>query len=129
MADLRTARRTAEQLAATLWAAPCSGPPASWAWPRPSGPRRPRPLPRPPRGPVRSSGPPRPRPPPWSAAPARKPPRPTPATRPLRDGDAGSVHQDLWSPVLLWRAGGYWWDGQTWYRPPQLWDRASEDYV
>jgi hypothetical protein len=47
----------------------------------------------------------------------------------FRDGDAGSVHQDLWSPVLLWRAGGYWWDGQTWYRPPQLWDRASEDYV
>ena len=47
MADLRTARRTAEQLAATLWAAPCSGPPASWVWPWPGGPRRPAPSPPP----------------------------------------------------------------------------------
>lgn len=45
-----------------------------------------------------------------------------------RDNDAGSVHMDLWGPTLLFRAGGYWWDGTTWYRPGQVWDAASETY-
>src|SRR5664280_2553643 len=39
---------------ATLWAAPCSGPRVSWAWPWPGGPRPPRPSPPLPREPVRS---------------------------------------------------------------------------
>ena len=30
---------------------------------------------------------------------------------------------------LLVRAGGYWWDGDTWYRPRQVLDWASEGYV
>jgi hypothetical protein len=42
--------------------------------------------------------------------------------------DAGGVHMALWGPALLFRAGGYWWDGETWYRPGQIWDTASEDY-
>jgi hypothetical protein len=29
----------------------------------------------------------------------------------------------------LFRSGGYWWDGITWYRPSQIFDRASEEYV
>ncbi|MGH3827772.1 MAG: hypothetical protein ACRDQX_11460, partial [Pseudonocardiaceae bacterium] len=34
-----------------------------------------------------------------------------------------------WGPALLFRSGGYWWDGTTWYRPSQVWDGASEEYV
>ncbi|MFI6522607.1 helix-turn-helix transcriptional regulator [Spirillospora sp. NPDC050679] len=45
-----------------------------------------------------------------------------------RDRDAAGVHADLGGPALLFRAGGYWWDGTTWYRPSQVWDAASEDY-
>lgn len=45
-----------------------------------------------------------------------------------RDDDAAAVHVDLRSKILLWRAGGYWWDGQTWYRPARVWDGAGEDY-
>jgi hypothetical protein len=47
-----------------------------------------------------------------------------------RDQDASYVH-DSWTwhlPALLFRAGGYWWDGSTWYRPGQVWDAAAEDY-
>ncbi len=29
---------------------------------------------------------------------------------------------------LLFRAGGYWWDGAAWYRPGQVWDAAGEEY-
>ncbi|WP_031488184.1 hypothetical protein [Streptomyces bicolor] len=29
---------------------------------------------------------------------------------------------------LLFRAGGYWWDGTTWYRPGQVWDPVAQDY-
>lgn len=46
-----------------------------------------------------------------------------------RDEDAAPVHMAYWSPALLFRAGGYWWDGQTWYRPAQIWDGAAESYV
>jgi hypothetical protein len=50
-----------------------------------------------------------------------------------RKHDAASVH-DTWGASwrgfpLLFRAGGYWWDGFSWYRPSQVWDRASENYV
>jgi hypothetical protein len=45
-----------------------------------------------------------------------------------RDEDAAGVHMTLWGPALLFRAGGYWWDGAAWYRPGQVWDAASEDY-
>jgi len=46
-----------------------------------------------------------------------------------RDDDAAGVHMAWWGPVLLFRAGGYWWDGTTWFRPSQIWDRAAESYV
>ncbi|GIH18974.1 MerR family transcriptional regulator [Rugosimonospora africana] len=47
----------------------------------------------------------------------------------LRDEDSSGMHMSWWGPALLFRSGGYWWDGSTWYRPSQVWDRASEDYV
>jgi hypothetical protein len=46
-----------------------------------------------------------------------------------RDEDASSVYMTLWGPALLFRSGGYWWDGESWYRPSQIFDRASEAYV
>jgi len=46
-----------------------------------------------------------------------------------RDTDISSVHMAYWGPALLFRSGGYWWDGATWYRPSQVWDSASEQYV
>ncbi|GAA3733440.1 hypothetical protein [Salinactinospora qingdaonensis] len=45
-----------------------------------------------------------------------------------RDEDASSVHMDWWGDPLLFRSGGYWWDGSTWYRPGQVWDAAAEDF-
>lgn len=42
-----------------------------------------------------------------------------------RETDASSVHSvmQIEEPTaLLFRAGGYWWDGATWHRPSQLWD-------
>jgi hypothetical protein len=45
-----------------------------------------------------------------------------------RDDDVASVYEDFQGPALLFRAGGYWWDGATWYRPDQVWDAAGEDY-
>jgi len=45
-----------------------------------------------------------------------------------RDKDVASVYQDYQEQPLLYRAGGYWWDGTTWYRPDQIWDTASEDW-
>ncbi|MFD7407771.1 hypothetical protein ACFV7R_35090 [Streptomyces sp. NPDC059866] len=44
------------------------------------------------------------------------------------DKDASSWHSSLWGPQLLFRQGGYWWDGTTWYRPDQVWDAAGERY-
>ncbi|MEV6967573.1 hypothetical protein AB0M47_20960 [Hamadaea sp. NPDC051192] len=43
--------------------------------------------------------------------------------------DASGVHMAFWGPALLYRFGGYWWDGTTWFRPLQVWDRASETYI
>jgi hypothetical protein len=45
-----------------------------------------------------------------------------------RDDDAAGVHQAWEGQALLFRAGSYWWDGATWYRPSQVWDTAGEDY-
>lgn len=48
------------------------------------------------------------------------------------DDEAARVH-DHWtweSPTaLLFRAGGYWWNGTAWHRPAQIWDGAFEQYV
>lgn len=46
-----------------------------------------------------------------------------------QDRYAGGVHVALQGAALLYRSGGYWWDGVTWYRPAQIWDRAGEEYV
>jgi hypothetical protein len=46
-----------------------------------------------------------------------------------RDADAASAYMTYWGQPLLFRAGGYWWDGVTWYRPLQVFDSASEEYV
>jgi len=45
-----------------------------------------------------------------------------------RDEDASAVHMAWWGPALLFRSGGYWWDGTTWYRPGQVWDAAAEEH-
>jgi len=46
----------------------------------------------------------------------------------VRDTDAASLHTDWHRGPLLFRTGGYWWDGTAWYRPLQVWDAASEAY-
>jgi hypothetical protein len=47
-----------------------------------------------------------------------------------RDKDGASVQNDWFSDrPLLTRAGGYWWDGKTWYRPRQVLSWASEGYM
>lgn len=48
------------------------------------------------------------------------------------NADASSVHMvHCWEgrEALLFRAGGYSWDGASWYRPAQVWDGASETYL
>ena len=46
-----------------------------------------------------------------------------------RDEDAISMHEAwVYSPALLFRSGGYWHDGKTWYRPAQVYDGAREEY-
>src|SRR5699024_4360185 len=47
----------------------------------------------------------------------------------VRDGDGASLHTDWTNRPLLFRAGDYWWDGTTWYRPRQVWDWATEDFA
>jgi hypothetical protein len=47
----------------------------------------------------------------------------------VHDDDAALMHSHLHRGPLLYRAGAYWWDGSTWYRPTQIWDAASEDYL
>ncbi|MBC7301034.1 MAG: hypothetical protein H5T78_08770 [Nocardia sp.] len=47
----------------------------------------------------------------------------------VRNGDAGLLHEDWGGEALLFRHGGYWWDGQTWFRPAQLWDGAAQRFV
>ncbi|WP_217208855.1 hypothetical protein [Streptomyces sp. AC550_RSS872] len=46
----------------------------------------------------------------------------------MRDGDTSSWHTQWSADQLLFRAGGYWWDGTTWYRPGQVWDPIAQDY-
>ncbi|MFF0767022.1 hypothetical protein ACFYWH_44735 [Streptomyces sp. NPDC003737] len=46
----------------------------------------------------------------------------------VRDEDASPWHSSWWGPQLLFRQGGYWWDGTTWYRPDQVWDAAGERF-
>lgn len=46
-----------------------------------------------------------------------------------RDEEVSGVHMTYWGPALLFRVGGYWWDGTTWYRPLQIWDPAGEQYM
>ncbi|MCC9707294.1 hypothetical protein E4N62_19645 [Streptomyces sp. MNU76] len=46
----------------------------------------------------------------------------------MSDGHTSSLHNDWAGDPLLYRAGGYWWDGTTWYRPGQIWDPVSQDY-
>jgi hypothetical protein len=46
-----------------------------------------------------------------------------------RDEDGASAHTDLEGAALLFRAGGYWWNGTTWYRPKQVWDPVGEEYL
>ena len=47
----------------------------------------------------------------------------------VRDGDASDLHTEWHDGPLLFRSGGYWWDGATWFRPPQVFDWISEDYL
>ena len=49
----------------------------------------------------------------------------------VRDEDASDAHTDYTTTpqALLHRSGGYWWDGNAWFRPLQLWDPAAEEYV
>ncbi|WP_405813115.1 MULTISPECIES: hypothetical protein [unclassified Streptomyces] len=45
----------------------------------------------------------------------------------MRDDDTASLHSTWGGDQLLFRAGGYWWDGTTWYRPGQVWDPVTQD--
>lgn len=50
----------------------------------------------------------------------------------VRDQDAASQQQTFafeLRTALLFRSGGYWWDGSAWFRPPQIWDQAAERVV
>lgn len=47
-----------------------------------------------------------------------------------RASDTTTAYHDWFSErPLLRRAGGYWWDGHTWYRPEQVLNWASETYM
>jgi hypothetical protein len=46
-----------------------------------------------------------------------------------RDTDVASAYMSYQDEALLFRAGGYWWDGETWHRPSQVFDQARETYV
>jgi predicted DNA-binding transcriptional regulator AlpA len=46
-----------------------------------------------------------------------------------RDADASAAYMSYGEEALLFRAGGYWFDGSTWYRPSQVFDLAREVYV
>jgi hypothetical protein len=44
------------------------------------------------------------------------------------NGDVLGAYEAFQDGPLLFRAGGYWWDGAGWYRPSQVFDWASEHY-
>ncbi|GIF08898.1 helix-turn-helix transcriptional regulator [Actinoplanes siamensis] len=46
-----------------------------------------------------------------------------------RDADVVSAYMSYQDEALLFRYGGYWWDGTTWHRPSQVFDQARETYV
>lgn len=43
--------------------------------------------------------------------------------------EVDSAHLAFRDTAQLFRAGGYWWDGSTWYRPAQVFDWSTERYV
>ncbi|KOT46699.1 hypothetical protein ADK41_00255 [Streptomyces caelestis] len=43
-------------------------------------------------------------------------------------GHAADLHTEWHGGPLLFRAGGYWWDGTDWYRPGQIWDPVAEEF-
>jgi hypothetical protein len=48
----------------------------------------------------------------------------------IRDGDQSALHHE-WMygrSGFLHRHGGYWWNGECWYRPGQVYDAAYESY-
>ncbi|MBM7790201.1 helix-turn-helix transcriptional regulator [Tenggerimyces flavus] len=45
-----------------------------------------------------------------------------------RDDDAAGMHMAL-QEALMYRSGGYWWNGEQWYRPSQIWDGTREIYL
>ncbi len=47
----------------------------------------------------------------------------------VADADVSSLYANLEDDALLWRAGGYWWNGTSWGRPLQLFDLSLESYV
>ncbi|MFI5740967.1 hypothetical protein ACIA9I_21675 [Streptomyces anulatus] len=46
----------------------------------------------------------------------------------MGDGQTSFLHTQWDGDPLLFRAGGYWWDGTTWYRPGQIWDPVAQDH-
>lgn len=46
----------------------------------------------------------------------------------MRDGDTSSWHTQWTQDQVLFRAGGYWWNGTAWYRPGQVWDPVEQDF-
>ncbi|MFI6125381.1 hypothetical protein ACIBCU_37665 [Streptomyces sp. NPDC051064] len=46
----------------------------------------------------------------------------------VRDNDTSHLHTQWGGGPLLFRAGGYWWDGASWYRPGQVWDPVAQDH-
>ncbi|MFE0062738.1 hypothetical protein, partial [Streptomyces sp. NPDC059003] len=46
----------------------------------------------------------------------------------MLDEHLAPLHDSWWGDPLLFRAGGHWWDGATWYRPEQVWDPVAEHY-
>ncbi|MFJ5179389.1 hypothetical protein ACIP68_36770 [Streptomyces griseoviridis] len=46
----------------------------------------------------------------------------------MHDDDTSAWHTQWSADQLLFRAGGYWWNGATWYRPGQVWDQVEQDY-
>ncbi len=46
-----------------------------------------------------------------------------------RDAHIADVHTDFYDTAILYRSGGYWWDGVIWYRPSQVWDRSTERFL
>ncbi|MEU7823034.1 hypothetical protein [Catellatospora sp. NPDC049133] len=46
-----------------------------------------------------------------------------------RNIEAAAAHTAYSEEALLFRSGGYWWDGTTWYRPSQVFDMARGRYM